>query len=324
MFSSLLWIMTSLLPSSMLMMPLADPPVAATVNGETIPETSVQRALRNVPPEQHTKARKELIQYLVDNLLIEQHLRNTVKLDEKELENRMNLIKEQAKKNNIALETMLAQLQITEAELRRQVAADLRWETYCASQFTDDKLRDFFNASKESFDGSTVSARHILVATGENATPADKEKARAKLVAIRNSLEQELQKKLTGVPSTDSVAYASQRLKVITELFAAAATKDSDCPSKKNGGDLGSFPRLGHMVEPFAKAAFLMQPGQMTDVVETQFGYHVILVTGRIPGRDVEFDQVKDSVKEVVGDRLREQMLPGLRAKATIKVNEVK
>ncbi len=302
----------------------AEPPAAATVNGEAIPEANVQRALKNLPPEQHAKARKELIQYLIDNLLIEQHLRSVVKMEEKEVDQRMDLIKEEAKKNNITLETMLGQLQITEAELRRQVAADLRWEKFCDSQFTDDKLKDFFNASKESFDGSAVSARHLLVALPEGATAEDKEKAKAKALAIRGTIDQTTKQRMTGVPNTDSLAYATQQLKVITEIFAAAASKDSDCPSKKNGGDLGSFPRLGHMVEPFAKAAFQLQPGQMSDVVETQFGFHVILVTGRIPGRDVEFEQVKDAVKEVVSDRLRDQMLPGLRAKAAIKINDVK
>lgn len=57
--------------------------------------------------------------------------------------------------------------------------------------------------------------------------------------------------------------------------FAEVARANSDCPSGQEGGDLGTFPR-GAMVPEFEKAAFAMEPGQTSDVVETAFGYHLI------------------------------------------------
>lgn len=57
--------------------------------------------------------------------------------------------------------------------------------------------------------------------------------------------------------------------------FAALARQHSDCPSGEEGGDLGQFPR-GAMVREFDEAAFGLQPGQVSDVVETPFGYHLI------------------------------------------------
>lgn len=61
--------------------------------------------------------------------------------------------------------------------------------------------------------------------------------------------------------------------------FAALAKQHSDCPSKAQGGDLGQFGR-GQMVPAFEQSAFGMEVGQVSDVVETDFGYHLITRTG--------------------------------------------
>ncbi len=61
--------------------------------------------------------------------------------------------------------------------------------------------------------------------------------------------------------------------------FAALAQEHSSCPSRQKGGDLGEFGR-GQMVPPFEQAAFGMEVDAVSDVIETQFGYHVVKRTG--------------------------------------------
>jgi parvulin-like peptidyl-prolyl isomerase len=60
--------------------------------------------------------------------------------------------------------------------------------------------------------------------------------------------------------------------------FIDAAAANSDCPSSSNGGDLGPFPR-GVMAIAFEEAAFELEPGDISDIVETPFGYHLIMRT---------------------------------------------
>lgn len=83
------------------------------------------------------------------------------------------------------------------------------------------------------------------------------------------------------------------------EDFAQLAKEDSTCPSKARGGELGFFTRQ-QMVKEFSDAAFALKPGEISPVVKTQFGYHIIQVEEVKEGRQQSFDEVKDRLREKI------------------------
>ena len=132
---------------------------AATVNNQPIPEVAIYRALRQYPPDQQPMMRKEIMNHLIENLLIDQYL-NAIKVtvEEKEVDSVINELKAElimVKKDYIKeLEAMM----LTEAEFRTEVRAQLKWEKFIKQQSTDDKLKALFNASPDVFDGTMVRA----------------------------------------------------------------------------------------------------------------------------------------------------------------------
>ncbi len=133
-----------------------------------------------------------------------------------------------------------------------------------------------------------VKARHILVKTAETATEEEKQAARAKIEA------------------------ALTRLKA-GEPFALVASEVSEDTSASEGGDLGWFGR-GRMVAEFEEAAFKLEIGQISEIVTTQFGYHIIEVTEKDPARPLDESTLASKKQEAF-----DKYLSDLRAQATIE-----
>jgi len=121
-------------------------------------------------------------------------------------------------------------------------------------------------------------------------------------------------------------AKAEQVLKDIKagKDFAALAKEHSQDPgSAVNGGDLGFF-QPGQMVGPFNDAAFSLAPGSVSDLVETEFGFHIIKVAEKQPSRTVPLDDVKPQLEQFLLQRNRQEQteafVEGLRSKGKIEI----
>ncbi|MBY0528205.1 MAG: peptidylprolyl isomerase [Gemmataceae bacterium] len=295
--------------------------IAATVNGQHVMELAVYRALRAVPDAKKGEARPEILGFLIDNVLIDQHLRAlNIPVDTKDVDARVDEMRTQLKRQNLDFDKVLKDMMLTADELRTHITAELRWEKYIATQATEPILRDVYAKNPDMFDGSMVHARHILLTAPANDAKAN-ENAKAQLLAIRKQVEDEVAKGMAKVPPTaDPAARDKEKAKITEDTFAAIAKGRSACPSKDQGGDIGMFQRTGHMVEPFARAAFALKPYEMSGVVTTQFGHHLILTTERRPGAEKKFEEVKDDVKDVYAGRLRESLIAQQRQSAKIQM----
>ncbi|MBI2803653.1 MAG: peptidylprolyl isomerase [Planctomycetes bacterium] len=307
--------------------PQVEPPpardlVAARVNGQAIPEIAVYRSLMRVPLKRREAARTEVLNYLIDNTVVDQYLMQLkVSVDAKTVAENFEKIKKEAADQKKDLQALLTELVITEDELRTELTAALRWDKFVLQQGTDKVLQDYFKSNLAMFNGSETRARHILIP----ATAGKKEDAIAKLTALRKNIEDEVAKAMIALPgTTDAIKREQARAKALEKAFAQTALKESTCPSKKDGGDLGFFPRAGAMVEPFARAAFSLKPYQMSEPVATEFGFHLILTTDAKPGKDVQYEKVKPFVQEVYGERLREAVLTAYKTRSKIEIVERK
>jgi|SRR5579875_302834 peptidyl-prolyl cis-trans isomerase C len=297
--------------------------VAATVNGQPIPESAVQRSLQHVPPIKHAEARPQIINFLVDQVLLDQYLlQQKIAIDPKDVDKAVEEMKAELQKQKKDFAKELQEMKLTEAELREHIAADMRWGKFAEERATEKALKDLFESQKYLFDGSMVRARHILLAADANDAKAG-EQVVAQLQAIKQEINKQVADGLAKLPSgTDNLTREKKRQSLLEDAFAAQAKDKSACPSgKEKGGDVDWFQGVGFMVEPFSRAAFALKPFEMSEPIKTPFGYHLILVTDRKPGREVKFEEVKELVKELYIARLHDSIVGAARQNAKIVVH---
>lgn len=286
----------------------------ARVNGHDIPASELKRARKVLQAGQpgvqlSADEQKELDKRVMDQLVSAELLyQSGLKLDMKDLDKQVDAKIAQAK-SRFASEADFAKaigdLDMDEKDLREYTRRDLIITNLVTSMIvpkitvSEEESKKFYDQNIDKFrKDEKVRASHILCGIDAKASAEEKKKAREKAERLRKELA-------NGAD------------------FATLAKENSTCPSSKQGGDLGFFGR-GQMVPPFEQAAFALKPGEISDVVETQFGYHIIKQTERNMAETVPFsvarsridDYLKnEKVNAAVGDYLAE-----LRKTAKIEI----
>jgi parvulin-like peptidyl-prolyl isomerase len=282
----------------------ATPPAAAktspalvVVNDEAITEADLTRAMqfRQVPEEQRDKSRRPILDKLIEARLISQFLasRKTT-APKQEVDEQINRLRELAKKRGDDPDRALANLGYSEEALREEFALPLAWKRHVDRVLTAERIRQFFQDHRDEFDGTQVRARRILIKVGFDDAEAG-ESAEKKLAALR---EQIVSGKLT---------------------FEQAARDVSEAPSKEQGGDVGWFAYAsGRMPREFARAAFGLKEGEVSQPFRTPYGAELCQLTGRKPG-DVSLEDVRDDVVRELSEDLWRQTAAELRKTARIE-----
>jgi peptidyl-prolyl cis-trans isomerase C len=257
----------------------------ARVNGSVIDAVELRRATKvllrgkAVPEGQQSEVdRQALEQLLSAELLYQAAAKMEIKDLDKQIDARLAEGKARFAKEEDFVKA-IKDLEMDEKNLREYTRRDLLISKFVESvivpkvKVTEEDALTFYKQNPDKFTrGESVRASHILIGVDASASVEEKKKAGEKAEKLRKEL----------VGGAD---------------FAALAKGNSTCPSSQQGGDLGFFVK-GQMVPAFEKAAFALKPGEISDVVETQFGFHIIKLTEKKPAETVTFKEAKTRIEE--------------------------
>lgn len=301
-------------PAAVKPVPAQLPDVVARVNGEAINRTDLEEAVAEIearagqpmPADQRDRVLRAVLDQLIGyRLLVQESAARKSAVTDAQVDARLDQIRSQFPSEEVFKE-QLQQRKTTLPELREdtrksmQISAMLQAELDAKTAVTPEQINDFYVKNPSAFQqGERVKASHILVRVQANADAAEKEKARAKAAGLLADLK-------------------------AGKDFAAIAKQYSDDPgSGAQGGDLGFFQR-GQMVPPFEAAAFALPVGQTSDLVLSDFGFHIIRVTDRQPGRTQPLEEVKADIEEYLVGQNRETQtklfVDSLKAKGKVEI----
>jgi peptidyl-prolyl cis-trans isomerase C len=262
----------------------------AVVNGVTINQGTYDRELnffvrraatggKQIPDAQMAQMKNEVLESLIEReLLFQESKKKGIQVKSEAVSDQLQKIK-QRYPNPEEFKKLLSSMGLTESDVLSQIARGMAIQELIDKEVaekikvSDEETKSFYDRNPQLFQQpEQVKASHILIKVQSNAPDEQKAEARKKIETV----QQKVQK---------------------GEDFATLAKTYSEGPSGPRGGDLGYF-RRGQMVKPFEEAAFSLKPNETSDIVETQFGYHLIKVDDKKPAKKMAYAEVKDRLSE--------------------------
>ena len=290
------------------------PEIVARVNGEAINKTDLENAVKGlegraggpVPADQRDRVYRGVLDDMIGyKLLVQEAKARKVAVPDADVEAQIAKIRSQFQ-TDAQFQQALASQKMTLEGVRDDARSEMSVEKLVEGEIAakvavqPEAINDFYQKNQDKFQqGPRVRASHILISIPQNADVTVKQQAKTKAEGILKDLK-------------------------AGKDFAAAAKENSQDPgSAPNGGDLGFFEQ-GQMVPQFDQVAFTLKPGQMSELVETQFGYHIIKVAEKQETRVVPLEEAKEKIEQYLTDQNRqaqtEAFVNTLKAKAKIEI----
>lgn len=262
----------------------------AVVNGSAITQEEFnaemsrvkQRFLsmgRPLSDSQLSEANKEVLESLIaSELIYQESQKQGTTVEDETINEQLKKMKERFP-SEPEFKRALKKMNLSEEAMKSQLRRGMAIQQFVNERFAH-KVRVSEKEAKTYYDNHSglfkqpgqVRARHILIKVAPQADDSERAEARKRLGMI----QQKLQK---------------------GEDFAALAREASEGPSSARGGDLGYFGR-GQMVKSFEEEAFALKPGEVSGIVETKFGYHLIKVIDKRPETTLPFEDVKERLEQ--------------------------
>jgi peptidyl-prolyl cis-trans isomerase C len=297
-----------------------DDKVLVTVNGVDIKRSGVAALLapqkemmvkmgRPVTAEMQQQMEKRMLEMLVEKQIVQDKIASEgiVVTDEDIKAEIDDIAKQRGVSSEEFKKSLLERSGISDADFKEQVSISLGFEKLLKKEMegkvekvTEQSAKGYYDENAKKFTNEEqAKASHILIDTrGKD----EAGKAEAKVQA-----EDILKQVKDGGD------------------FAELAKAHSSCPSKSKGGDLGYFEK-GRMVPEFSQAAFALKVGEVSDVVETQFGYHIIKLTDLKEAGVLKFEEEKDKIMETLESNQKKEFagkfIEGVKSEAKVVWSE--
>lgn len=288
---------------------------AASVNGKPISKSQYEHELsifqkraaqegRQLSDADLTTVKNRILENLIDaEVLYQQSQKEGVKVDDQAINNQIETIKKRFS-DEAAYKKALEGMDVSEKEIRIQIQRGLAINQLLDTNVrqkitvTGEESKNFYNTNPNLFkQPEQVKASHILIKVAPDAEKSKKIQARKKIETVQKKVRQ-------------------------GEDFGLLAKANSEGPTAQREGNLGYFSR-GRMVKPFEDAAFALNIGEVSGIVETQFGYHLIKVTDKKPARTILFKEVQQRLEQHLKNEKEkteiQSYIENLKKTATIK-----
>ena len=268
---------------------------------------------------------KVVNELIVKELLNQEIEKRGIKVSNEDVDNAIKEIVDKVGSKE-QLNQILKQNGVSTSQFKKDLAEEVKMKKL-AKELTDSNVSDadakkYYNENIKQFKyPDKVRASHILISVNpqeiEEIITSDKENAGASKEEIKKKVDAEIANKKAKAEKV-----LAEAKKDPSQFEKLAKENSDDTTTAVKGGDLGFF-AAQEMVPEFSKAAFSMKPNTISNLVQTQFGYHIIMVTDRMAAGQQPFEKVKNDIKGFLETQKQlqaiDKLVESLKKNATIE-----